>query len=71
MPKPGTERAVVDCATDLEQQINATPRPSHLLGLVHTPVDQEVRYALGDRGSDPPRPKPRSGLIEQGWWREC
>jgi hypothetical protein len=23
MPKPGTERAIVDCAADLEQQISA------------------------------------------------
>src|SRR5271166_1967417 len=52
MPKPGTERAVVDCATNLEQQIGAISRPSHLLGLVHAPVDQEVRCALGDRRSD-------------------
>jgi len=28
-------------------------RPSHLLGFVHPPVDQEVRCALGDRRSDP------------------
>ena len=33
MPKPGTEGAVVDCATNLEQQIGAISRPSHLLGL--------------------------------------
>ena len=41
--EPGTEGAVVDRATNLEQQISASPRPSHLLGLVHAPVDQEVR----------------------------
>jgi hypothetical protein len=39
MPKPGTERAVIDCTADLEQQIGAFSRPSHLLGLVHAPVD--------------------------------
>ena len=27
MPNPGTERAVIDCATDLEQQIGAFSRP--------------------------------------------
>jgi hypothetical protein len=30
-PEPGSERAVVDRATDLEQQIGAISRPSHLL----------------------------------------
>ena len=48
MPKPGTERTVVDRATNLQQRISAISRPSHLLGLVHAPVDQEVRCALGD-----------------------
>ena len=42
MPKSGAERAIVDGAADLEQQISATSRPSHLLGLAHAPVDQEV-----------------------------
>ena len=40
VPKPGTDRAVVDCATDLEQQIGAPSRPSHLLGFVRTPVKE-------------------------------
>jgi hypothetical protein len=53
MSKPGTECAIVDCATDLEQQIGAPSRPSHLLRFVHAPVDQEVRRAFGDRRSDP------------------
>ena len=35
MPKPSTERSVVDSATNLEQQIGAFSRPSHLPGLVH------------------------------------
>src|SRR3954470_17065536 len=43
MPKPNTERAVVDRAPNLEQQIGTSSRPSHLLGLVHAPVDQEIR----------------------------
>ena len=53
MPKPGTERAVVDCALDLEQQFGAIARPSHLLRLVHASVHQEIRRAFGDRRSDP------------------
>ena len=40
--EPGTEGAVVDRVTNLEQQISALSRPSHLLGLVHTPVDNET-----------------------------
>jgi hypothetical protein len=52
MPKPGTKRAVVDCAADLQKQIGAVARPSHLLRLVHASVHQEVRRAFGDRRSD-------------------
>src|SRR5208337_2197713 len=65
MPKPGTERAVVDCATNLEQQIGAISRPSHLLGLVHAPVDQEVRCALGDRRSDAQTGTVPFGVVDQ------
>jgi hypothetical protein len=53
MPKPGTKRAIVDCAADFEQLIDAISRPSHLLRLVHASVHQEVRRAFGDRRSDP------------------
>jgi hypothetical protein len=52
MPKASTERSVVNRATNLEQQVGAFSRPSHLLGLVHAPVDQEVRCAFGDRNPD-------------------
>ena len=52
MAEPGTKGTVVDSAANLEQQIGALSRPSHLLGLVHPAVDQEVRCALGDRRSD-------------------
>jgi hypothetical protein len=48
VPKPCTERAVIDLATNLEQQIGAIPRPSHLLGFVHPPVDQEICCAFSD-----------------------
>jgi hypothetical protein len=65
MPNPGTERAVVDCATDLEQQISAPSRPSHLLGLVHAPVDQEVCCAFGDRRSDPFTGMVALGIVDQ------
>ena len=65
MPNPGTERAVIDSATDLEQQIGAPSRPSHLLGLVHAPVDQEVCCALGDRRSDPFTGMVPLGIVDQ------
>jgi hypothetical protein len=39
VPNPSTERAVIDRATNLEQQIGAISRPSHLLGFVHPPVN--------------------------------
>ena len=49
---PGAERAIVDCATNLQQQIGAASRPPHLLGFVHSPVDQEIRCPFGDRRAD-------------------
>jgi hypothetical protein len=42
VPNSDTERAVIDRATNLEQQIGAISRPPHLLGFVHPPVDQEI-----------------------------
>jgi len=65
MPKSGTEHAVLDCAADLEQQIGAISRPSHLLGLVHAPVDQEIRRALGDRRSNPQTSTMSFGIVDQ------
>jgi hypothetical protein len=49
MANPRTERSVVDRTTNLEQEIGASPGPSHLLRLVHSPINQEVRRAFGDR----------------------
>jgi hypothetical protein len=65
MPKPRTECAVIDCATDLKQQIGAPSRPSHLLRFVHAPVDQEVRCALGDRRSDAQTGPVPFGVVDQ------
>src|SRR3954452_6761482 len=65
MPKPSTERAVVDRAPNLEQQIGTSSRPSHLLGLVHAPVDQEIRCALGDRRADPQTSTVSFGIVDQ------
>jgi hypothetical protein len=42
MAETRAERAVVDCTLDLQEEIGASPRPSHLLRLVHPPIDQEV-----------------------------
>jgi hypothetical protein len=64
-PKPGTKRTVVDCAADLEQQIGAISRPSHPLGFVHAPVDQEVRCAFGDRRSNPQTGTESFGIVDQ------
>jgi hypothetical protein len=33
LPEAGTERAIVDGAANLEQQIGSSPRPAHLLGV--------------------------------------
>src|SRR4051794_2531571 len=47
LPETGAERAVVEGAADLEQQIGPAPGPAHLLRLGHAPVDQEIGCALG------------------------
>ncbi len=65
MPKPGNERAVADRATNLGQQIGALSRPSHLLGFVHPPVDQEVRCAFGNRRSDPLTSPESFAIVDQ------
>jgi hypothetical protein len=38
----------VDHTPNLQQQVGATPRPLHLLGLVYPAIDKEVGGALGD-----------------------
>jgi hypothetical protein len=65
MTEPGAERTVVDCTADLEQQIGAPSRPSHLLGFVHAAVNQEVRRAFGDRRSDPLTGTVSFGIVDQ------
>src|SRR3954453_5934649 len=47
LPEAGAERAVVDGAADLEQQVGPAPGPAHLLRLGHAPVNQEIGRALG------------------------
>jgi hypothetical protein len=44
--EPRTECPVVDRAANLEQEIGTSPGPSHLLRLVHSPIDQEVRRVV-------------------------
>ena len=53
LAEAGTELAVEAGATDLEQEIGASAGPSHLLGFVHAPVDQEVGGAFSERCADP------------------
>jgi hypothetical protein len=65
MTEPGAERAVVDRTADLEQQIDAISRPSHLLRFVHAPIDQEIRCAFGDRRSDPQTGTVSLGIVAQ------
>jgi hypothetical protein len=49
VPKPGTERAVVDCAPNLQQQVDAPSRPSQLKKLMadnSTTREQRLEAAL-------------------------
>ena len=47
-----TERAIVDGATNLQQEIRAISRPAHLLGFIHPAVHQEIGCPFGDRGAN-------------------
>jgi hypothetical protein len=51
LSESGTERAVVDRAANLEQEIGTSSRPSHLLRFVHPAVHQKIGRPLGDRGT--------------------
>src|SRR5947209_7360966 len=53
LPKAGTERAIVDSATNLQQQIGPSSRPTHLLRFVHPTVHQKIGRPFGDGGADP------------------
>jgi hypothetical protein len=50
--EPGAECAVVDRAANLQEQIGTSSRPAHLLRLVHSPVDEEIRGTFGNRRSN-------------------
>src|SRR3954468_4080703 len=67
LPETGAERAVVEGAADLEQQIGPAPGPAPLLRLGHAAVHQEVGRALGQRRADPlPGPVPFDVIDQMG-----
>jgi hypothetical protein len=51
LAESGTERAVVDRAANLKQEIGTSSRPSHSLRFVHPAVHQKIGRPLGDRGT--------------------
>ena len=65
MTEPGTEGSVVDRTANLEQEIGASSGPSHLLRLVHSSIDQEVRRPFGDRRADAQAGTISLGVIDQ------
>src|SRR5229473_3434756 len=65
MAEPSTESAVVDRTSDLQQQVGPASRPSHLLGLVHTTIDQEVRCAFRNRSPDAQAGTISFGVIDE------
>src|SRR5260370_39032953 len=65
MAEPSAESAVVDRTSDLQQQVGPASRPSHLLGLVHTTIDQEVRCAFGNRSPDAQAGTISFGVIDE------
>src|SRR3954453_10332689 len=61
LSEAGTEGAVVDSTANLQQQSATASGPTHLLGLVHPAVHQEVGRAFGDG-----RPNPQAGTMTLG-----
>jgi len=61
----GTERAIVDRATNLQQEISAASRPSHLLRFIHSAVHQEIGGPFGDRGANSQSGAVAFGVIDQ------
>jgi hypothetical protein len=47
MAGPVPERTVVDSAANLQQQVGAPSRPSHLPCFVHPLIDQKIGCAFG------------------------
>jgi hypothetical protein len=47
MAEPLPERSVVDRTANLQQQVRATSRPSHLLRFVHPLIDEKIGSAFG------------------------
>ena len=65
LPEAGAERAVVDSASNLQQQVSAAPGPAHLLRFGHASVDQEVGRPFGDRGPNPQARTVPLGVVDQ------
>ena len=61
LTEAGTKRPVVNCAADLQHQVGASPRPAHLLRLVHPAIDQEIRRAFRHRS-----PNAHAGAVSSG-----
>ena len=65
MTEAGTKRPVVNCAADLQHQVGGSPRPAHLLRLVHPTIDQEIRRAFRHRSPDTHAGAVSSGVVDQ------
>jgi hypothetical protein len=65
LSKSGTERAVVDSAANLEQEIGLSPQPAHLLRFVHPAAHQIIGRPFGDRGTDAQSGTVPLGVVDQ------
>jgi len=63
LTEAGTKRPVVNCAADLQHQVSASPRPAHLLRVVHPA--QEIRRDLRQRSADPHAGAISSGVVDK------
>jgi hypothetical protein len=53
LPEAGAERAIIDSAANLKQEIGPSSRPTYLLGLIHPASRQEIGRPLRGRNADP------------------
>src|ERR1700730_923192 len=65
LSEAGTECAVVHSAANLEQKIGPSPRPTHLLRLVHPAVHQKIGGPFGDRSTNSQSGPVPLGVVDQ------
>ena len=60
-----TKRPIVDGAANLKQEIGTSSGPTHLLRLVHSPIDEKVCGSFCNRSSDTQTGTVSLGVVDE------